>query len=361
MHCENTANLNDEIEPAPKAMVDEAPKTAASSTIDLYLWWPGDYWSDGFKKLRLELRNNGRAVDAKYVYSGFKRHQNKNFIHPSKDWAGSGNPIHEGVFSIGGVDRRNQNAPGVGPVWIPVWIQQKFSSNNRSAFGFHDDHNRATSPGSAGCIVTKSPADLEYIIAWLEAQSKPSELVVDWKTGFLEERDYRHPNDPDRTEVKPEPVVRPTLTSAKGIELIKHFEGKKLSAYLDPVGIPTIGYGHTKTARMGQVISSERAEELLRQDLATFENGIRHAVSVKMSQPQFDALVSWAFNVGLGAARSSTLLRKLNAGSYNGAAEEFKRWNKGTINGRLVVLPGLTRRRKAEELMFRTGKVDYFV
>lgn len=136
--------------------------------------------------------------------------------------------------------------------------------------------------------------------------------------------------------------------SQAGIDLIKSFEGLKLEAYRDPVGVVTIGWGHTKTARMGQRISRERAEELLRADVSEFEKCVSVALSVPVSQPQFDALVSWAYNVGCGAMRGSTLMRKLNAGDVQGAAGQFLRWNKA--GGR--VLNGLTRRREAERKLF---------
>lgn len=134
----------------------------------------------------------------------------------------------------------------------------------------------------------------------------------------------------------------------KGIDLIKSFEGCKLDAYKDAVGVVTIGYGHTKTAQMGQRITQAQADELLRSDIATFESAVTAAVTVPINQNQFDALVCFAFNVGAGALRDSTLLKKLNAGDYQGAANEFLKWDKA--GGK--VLAGLTRRRKSERLLF---------
>lgn len=139
-------------------------------------------------------------------------------------------------------------------------------------------------------------------------------------------------------------------TSQKGIDLIKEFEGLRLAAYKDAVGVWTIGYGHTKTAAKGMTISKVEAERLLAQvDLPVYESGVTRLVKVPLAQHQFDALVSFAYNLGVGNLRSSSLLRKLNQRDYLSAAEEFKRWNKA--GGR--VLAGLTRRRLAEELMFR--------
>jgi GH24 family phage-related lysozyme (muramidase) len=140
------------------------------------------------------------------------------------------------------------------------------------------------------------------------------------------------------------------ITSTTGIELIKRFEGLRLAAYLDAVRVPTIGYGHTKTARMGQKITAAQAEELLVKDLAVFEQAVNDLVAADINQNEFDALVSFAFNVGAGALNRSTLLRALNKGRRQAAADEFLRWNKA--GGR--VLAGLTRRRVAERALFLT-------
>lgn len=137
-------------------------------------------------------------------------------------------------------------------------------------------------------------------------------------------------------------------TSNDGIGLIKHFEGCKLSAYICPAGICTIGYGHTRTAKIGQTITAERAEQLLRDDLLSFERGVNRAVTVPLKQHQFDALVSFAFNAGIGALEGSTLLRKVNAEAWAEAALQFDRW----VHGGGKRLPGLVRRRAAERAMF---------
>lgn len=138
-------------------------------------------------------------------------------------------------------------------------------------------------------------------------------------------------------------------TSQKGIDLIKRFEGVVLKVYKDAVGLPTIGYGHLiKKGEVFTTITQQQAEELLAKDLKQFEEGISTSVKVALTQNQFDALVSFAFNLGMGNVNSSTLLRKLNAGDIQGAANEFVRWNKAS--GR--VLSGLTRRRLAEKELF---------
>lgn len=133
-----------------------------------------------------------------------------------------------------------------------------------------------------------------------------------------------------------------------GIDLIKSYEGCKLNAYKDAVGIPTIGYGHIKGVKMGDVISQSRAEDILKEDLAVFEPGVEQLLFSEATDNQFSALVSFAFNVGLNNLRMSTLLKKFNAGDVNGAANEFIRWNKAGGN----ILAGLTKRRLAERALF---------
>lgn len=137
-------------------------------------------------------------------------------------------------------------------------------------------------------------------------------------------------------------------TSQKGLDLIKSFEGLRLSAYRCPADIPTIGYGTTSGVKMGDTITKERAEELLREDVKRFEAQVFRLVKVPLSQGQFDALVSFVYNLGAGNLSNSTLLRLLNAGDYAGAAAQFDRWTKA--GGK--VLPGLVRRRAAERALF---------
>lgn len=148
-------------------------------------------------------------------------------------------------------------------------------------------------------------------------------------------------------------------TSDKGIELIKGFEGCSLSAYKCPAGVWTIGYGHTgkvdgKAISSGMRITQAKAVQLLREDLASFEAAVNAAVKALITQNMFDALVSFAYNCGAGALRNSTLLKKLNAGDYSGAADEFQKWNKS--GGK--VLNGLVRRREAERKLFLNGATD---
>lgn len=136
-----------------------------------------------------------------------------------------------------------------------------------------------------------------------------------------------------------------------GLALIKSFEGCRLTAYRCPAGVWTIGYGSTGAhVREGMTISPERAEALLRGDLARFEAAVAKAVPAA-TQNQFDAMVSLAFNIGVAAFAKSTVARKAKAGDHAGAAAAFSLWNKA--GGK--VLPGLTRRRAAEAELYRKG------
>ena len=141
--------------------------------------------------------------------------------------------------------------------------------------------------------------------------------------------------------------------SKVGIDLIKSFEGCYLKAYKCPAGVWTIGWGTTEPIdgvkpHEGMVITQKQADELLIKNLKGYENAVNEYVTYSINQNQFDALVSFAYNCGNGALKTSTLLKKLNAGDVHGAANEFLRWNKA--NGK--VLNGLTRRREAERKLF---------
>lgn len=137
-------------------------------------------------------------------------------------------------------------------------------------------------------------------------------------------------------------------TSQKGIDLITKFEGFRARAYKCPAGVWTIGYGHTKGVKAGQSVTLEGAQDLLRQDLKNFEDWVTKLVKVELTQGQFDALVSFCFNLGPGALDSSTLLKLVNQQKFALAADQFKRWNKA--GG--VELSGLTKRRAAERELF---------
>lgn len=137
-----------------------------------------------------------------------------------------------------------------------------------------------------------------------------------------------------------------------GKKLIKSFEGFRAIAYICPAGVPTIGYGTTKIngnpVQEGMKITTDEAEEFLEQDLKVFEDAVNNNVNVEINQNQFDALVSFVYNVGIGNFKKSTLLKKLNSGDFLETSNQFLRWNRG--GGK--VLRGLVRRREAEKKLF---------
>ncbi len=136
--------------------------------------------------------------------------------------------------------------------------------------------------------------------------------------------------------------------SENGLNLIREFEGCKLEAYQDSVGVWTVGYGSTRGVCSGLTITQEDADRRLQNDVQGAVLCVKNAVKVNVTQNQFDALVSFVFNLGCGALRNSQLLRKLNDMDDEGAASEFGKWNHG--GGQ--VLAGLTRRREAEAELF---------
>jgi len=138
--------------------------------------------------------------------------------------------------------------------------------------------------------------------------------------------------------------------SQSGLDnLLKKFEGCKLKAYRCPAGILTIGYGHTSAAgapevKEGMTITQDEAESILKNDLVKYEQPVAAMVKVDLEQNQFDVLVDFAYNAGVGALKTSTLLKKVNAGDFDAVPDELMKWTKG--GGK--VLPGLVRRRQAE-------------
>ena len=137
-------------------------------------------------------------------------------------------------------------------------------------------------------------------------------------------------------------------TSPKGIALLKEFEGLRLKAYQCPGGVWTIGYGHTAGVKHGMVISERQAEEYLKADLIAFERYL-NGLGLALNQNQFDALVSFIYNVGTGNFSSSTLLRKVRANPQdNSIMDEFLRW----VYSKGRVLPGLQHRRLAEMKLY---------
>lgn len=140
-------------------------------------------------------------------------------------------------------------------------------------------------------------------------------------------------------------------TSKQGIETIKAHEGLRLEAYDDGVGVWTVGYGSTLGVKKGMAITRAEADARLISDLAEAERTVDFSVTVPLSQQQFDALVSLAFNIGAGAFTSSTLVKRLNESKYHDAAAQFDRW----VHAGKKKLPGLVKRRAAEKTLFLDG------
>ena len=136
--------------------------------------------------------------------------------------------------------------------------------------------------------------------------------------------------------------------SQEGLSLIKKFEGCELEAYKCAAGVLTIGYGSTKGVKKGDTITQEEADKLLLHEMEEYEGYVNKLVEVNLSQNQFDALVSWVFNLGPANLKASTLLKVLNSKDYEGVPAQIQRWNKA--GGK--VLEGLIRRRNAEALLF---------
>lgn len=158
-------------------------------------------------------------------------------------------------------------------------------------------------------------------------------------------------------------IVTTQTLSDIGLQLIQGFEGfhraldggERAQAYRDAVGVLTIGWGHTRTVKSDDMtITRAQAEDLLRSDVSSAEAAVNKAVKVSLNQNQFDALVSFVFNLGEGNFRKSTLLKKLNNGNYAEVPSELLRW----VNAGGKPLPGLVRRRKAEATLFEAAPSD---
>jgi len=144
-------------------------------------------------------------------------------------------------------------------------------------------------------------------------------------------------------------------TSEPGKEFIKDFEGCKLEAYQCSGGVWTIGYGHTRHVQEGDKITNKEADAFLVKDIEMVEHHVDRLVNVHLLTNEWDAIVSWCFNLGCGNLRSSTMLRVINAGDIDKVSEQIVRWDKA--GGKVV--SGLTRRRKAEAELFDNAVYDH--
>jgi lysozyme len=149
-------------------------------------------------------------------------------------------------------------------------------------------------------------------------------------------------------------------TSAKGRQFIAAMEGTVLHVYLDSAGLPTAGVGHLLTVaernvyRVNQSVTKAECDAWLAKDLKEAEGAVYSSVTVKITQNQFDALVSLAFNIGTGAFSRSVVVKKCNAADNVGSANAFQSWNKATVNGKKMIIEGLVKRRNKERRLFLT-------
>ncbi|MBA2125046.1 hypothetical protein DLM45_02240 [Hyphomicrobium methylovorum] len=148
--------------------------------------------------------------------------------------------------------------------------------------------------------------------------------------------------------------------SAEGKRLIYSFEGLhkalgdgRYAAYLCPAGVPTIYAGCTTGVKIGMVVTEAEGEAMFAKEMGRFEEAVTEAVTVSINQNEADALISFAYNIGVAGFKGSTLLKKLNKGDRKGAVAEFGRWNKATVKGKKVALAGLTSRRTREASLFQ--------
>ncbi|XQQ05069.1 MAG: lysozyme [Leptolyngbya sp. IPPAS B-1204] len=235
---------------------------------------------------------------------------------------------------------------------IDTWL--KTSTAQGSALP--EDQRQFLNSGTVLPIVSYAPAEDDHFKITLGKNAQGQQIQFKGRnTWYIYRPAVQILRDGRVIVAPPAPAPTPTPTppgqrniNAKGLRLLKSFEGLRLQAYQDSVGVWTIGYGTTSGVRPGMVITEAQAEALLRRDLDRFERAVSDLVKVPLSDDQFSALVSFTYNVGEGALASSTLLRLLNQRNYQGAADQLLRWDKAGGS----TLPGLTRRRKAERALF---------
>lgn len=140
--------------------------------------------------------------------------------------------------------------------------------------------------------------------------------------------------------------------SDRGVAVIKGFEAFRAVAYQDVAGVWTIGYGTTRGVKRGQRTTEPEADQRLRLELREYEDAVTRAAHAPITQSQFDALVSFAYNVGAAGMAGSSVIKAHNRGDYQAAARAFALWNKARVNGTLQAVAGLTRRRAAEAALY---------
>ncbi len=197
----------------------------------------------------------------------------------------------------------------------------------------------------------KIPDPQSHVVHKIQLQKLDRSLEVDLKN--LETETRKTPKKTSLKKATPKPI------SPVAINLIKEFEGFKGQAYMDTNGAAVIGYGLSqiggKPVQVGDRVSAEQANAALKAQVQEIQQELDRAIKVKLSDRQLSALASLSFNVGVDYIAQSTLIRKINAEDYTGAANEFLRWDKANVGGALIQMPGLTRRRQAERQLFLEG------
>jgi lysozyme len=153
----------------------------------------------------------------------------------------------------------------------------------------------------------------------------------------------------------PSRVTKGAAVAAIAISLISTEEGLRNYAYRDPVGIPTICFGETRNVHMGDFKTTDQCRAMLGVRLGDYSSGMDRCLKVATSDKTYAALLSFTYNVGVGAFCGSTLLKRANAGDLRGACDGLLAWNKARVAGVLVPLPGLTRRRQDERALCLEG------
>jgi GH24 family phage-related lysozyme (muramidase) len=321
-----------------------------------------------------------------YANTGQRRTQNQ-FGKGGTTRSGSMAPIEYGRYQLGG-ETAGMSA-GVGSTFIP--INPTFKTD-RASIGFHLDANRTVAPGSAGCVVFSTQQEFNAFRAALK-QSGAKQLVfedgkgvgiadaaqgvsvgkVQGADGFLgaianQVKKFLPKGLPTGAGLssqaanvvrgKNEQIFQQAGVTDTLVKLVKEAEGFAATPYFDRTQY-SVGFG-TKAKSQGERLTVELANERLLAEIQANRQKVRGMVKVPINNNQLDALTSFSFNVGDGSFGSSTLLKKLNAGDYEGAAAEFARWNKGEDSrGKKVELPGLTRRRGAERDLFLSQQSAY--
>jgi lysozyme len=189
--------------------------------------------------------------------------------------------------------------------------------------------------------------------AVLETPKPKLKLVETPKPAVEEVKPVVEEVKPVVEEVKPVvEEVKPGRDISVGIELIKKWEGLRLTTYKCSAGVDTIGWGSTGPhVKPKMTITLKEAEDLLKKDIKRFTDAL-DKMNLPLNDNQYSAVLSFCFNLGIGAFNSSTLKKLILAKDYKGAAEQFLRWDKARVNGELKVLAGLTKRRKEERELF---------